>query len=74
MLVLTAFAIGVLSAATRSAFGCILAGLLIVAMFFLVTLVAEVSGLALVSALLAYNVGIAAAIVSAFIATPGHRA
>lgn len=74
MLALTAFAIGVVAAGTRSAFGCILAGLLITAIFFLAAAVAEVSGLVLVSALLAYNLGIAAAIVSVLIATPGQRA
>ena len=72
MLALTAFAIGVVAAGTRSAFGCILAGLLITAIFFVAA--AEVSGLVLVSALLAYNLGIAAAIVSVLIATPGQRA
>jgi hypothetical protein len=76
MVIVTAFAIGLLSASLRSAVYCALAGCLIVAVFTLAAMVSSgtVSILALALALLSYNVGIAVMLLMAFVRAPRHQA
>jgi hypothetical protein len=69
MIILTAFTIGLLAAGLRSVLCYVLAGCLIVVAFALAALFSAgaVSLIALILALLAYNAGIAAPVVAAFI-------
>ncbi|MBP1857680.1 hypothetical protein [Rhizobium herbae] len=75
MIILTGFAIGLLSAGMRSTICYALAGCLIVAVFTLAALFSSgaVSLLTLVLALLSYNAGIAATLLTALILAPRHQ-
>lgn len=75
MIILTAFAIGLLSASMRSVVCYVLAGGLIVAAFSLSAVVSAgpVSMPALAGTLLSYNAGIAASVFTALALTPRHH-
>lgn len=66
MIILTAFAIGLLSTAIRSVAGYVLAGCLIIVSFALAALIShgDVTPAALLLALLSYNAGIGANIIA----------
>lgn len=76
MIILTAFAIGLLSTATRSVFCYVLIAILIVASFILAVVMSAgaLSLTMLVLALLGYNAGIGAAIGAAWAAAPRRQA
>ena len=73
MVILTAFAIGLLAVVTRSVLSCALAGVLIVAAFGLAALAGpgSVALTSLLAALLSYNAGIAGPVCLVF--ALGHR-
>jgi hypothetical protein len=76
MIVLTAFAIGLLSTGMRSLACYVLAGCMIVACFAVAAFVSggAVPPLALALALVGYNAGIAATVLAALVISPRHQA